>query len=171
MWSPWKTRWALALVKGIREPHEVKKKFFWPRWESNPRPPTKFCLIGQPKPAKSCLTDQNWTEFCSVLFDWPNLNQVLFDWPNLNQVLFDCPVATYERSSLSLTNLNWILTKLAWTKSSLIDQTWSLIGSSSLQGGSLRESWLLCKIVCLIVSLFTYRGWARWPASTSKGEF
>ena len=25
MWSPWKTHWALALVKGIREPHEVKK--------------------------------------------------------------------------------------------------------------------------------------------------
>ena len=32
MWSPWKTHWALALVKGIREPHEVKKKLFWPRW-------------------------------------------------------------------------------------------------------------------------------------------
>ena len=28
MWNPWKTHWALALVKGIREPHEVKKKFF-----------------------------------------------------------------------------------------------------------------------------------------------
>ena len=39
MWNPWKTHWALALVKGITEPHEVKKKFFWPRWESNPRPP------------------------------------------------------------------------------------------------------------------------------------
>ena len=26
MWSPWKTHWALALVKGISEPHEVKKK-------------------------------------------------------------------------------------------------------------------------------------------------
>ena len=39
MWNPWKTHWALALVKGIREPHEVKKKFFWPRWEWNPRPP------------------------------------------------------------------------------------------------------------------------------------
>ena len=25
MWNPWKTYWALALVKGIREPHEVKK--------------------------------------------------------------------------------------------------------------------------------------------------
>ena len=35
----WKTHWTLALVKGIREPHEVKKKFFWPRRESNPRPP------------------------------------------------------------------------------------------------------------------------------------
>ena len=39
LWSPWKTHWVLALVKGIGEPHEVKKKFFWPRWESNPRPP------------------------------------------------------------------------------------------------------------------------------------
>ena len=28
MWSPWKTHWALTLVKGIREPHEVKKKLF-----------------------------------------------------------------------------------------------------------------------------------------------
>ena len=36
MWSPWKTHWALALVKGIREPHEVKKNSFWPRWESIP---------------------------------------------------------------------------------------------------------------------------------------
>ena len=26
MWNPWKTHWALALVKGIREPHEVKKE-------------------------------------------------------------------------------------------------------------------------------------------------
>ena len=44
MWNPWKTHWALALVKGIREPHayEVKKKFFWPRWESNPRAPDKL---------------------------------------------------------------------------------------------------------------------------------
>ena len=24
MWSPWKTHWALTLVKGVREPHEVK---------------------------------------------------------------------------------------------------------------------------------------------------
>ena len=39
VWNPWKTHWALALVKGIREPHEVKLKFFWPRWESNRRPP------------------------------------------------------------------------------------------------------------------------------------
>ena len=39
MWSPWKTHWGLALVKGIREPHEVKKEFFRARWESNPRPP------------------------------------------------------------------------------------------------------------------------------------
>ena len=30
---------ANALVKGIGEPNEVKKTFFWPRWESNPRPP------------------------------------------------------------------------------------------------------------------------------------
>ena len=36
MWNPWKTYWLLALVKGIRGPYEVKKKFFWPRWESNP---------------------------------------------------------------------------------------------------------------------------------------
>ena len=28
MRNPWKTHWALALVKGIREPHEVKKKSF-----------------------------------------------------------------------------------------------------------------------------------------------
>ena len=28
MWNPWKTHWALALVKGIREPHEVKNFFF-----------------------------------------------------------------------------------------------------------------------------------------------
>ena len=26
MWNPWKTHWALTLVKGIREPREVKKK-------------------------------------------------------------------------------------------------------------------------------------------------
>ena len=26
MWSPWKTQWALALVKGIREPHEASKE-------------------------------------------------------------------------------------------------------------------------------------------------
>ena len=26
--KPMKDHWALALVKGIREPHEVKKKFF-----------------------------------------------------------------------------------------------------------------------------------------------
>ena len=26
--TPWITHWALALVKGIREPHEVKKKYF-----------------------------------------------------------------------------------------------------------------------------------------------
>ena len=26
--APWITHWALALVKGIREPHEVKKKSF-----------------------------------------------------------------------------------------------------------------------------------------------
>ena len=36
MWSPWKTHWALALVKGIREPHKGKKKFFWPRAEIEP---------------------------------------------------------------------------------------------------------------------------------------
>ena len=28
MWNLWKTHWALALVKGIREPHEVKKHSF-----------------------------------------------------------------------------------------------------------------------------------------------
>ena len=28
MWNPWKTHWVLALVKGIREPHEVKKNSF-----------------------------------------------------------------------------------------------------------------------------------------------
>ena len=28
MGSLWKTHWALALVKGIREPHEVKKNSF-----------------------------------------------------------------------------------------------------------------------------------------------
>ena len=28
MWSPWKTHWALALAKGIREPHKVKKNSF-----------------------------------------------------------------------------------------------------------------------------------------------
>ena len=26
MWNPWKTHSALALVKGIREPHEVKNR-------------------------------------------------------------------------------------------------------------------------------------------------
>ena len=26
MWNPWKTHWAVALVKGIREPHLEKKK-------------------------------------------------------------------------------------------------------------------------------------------------
>ena len=26
--NPWITHWALALVKGNREPHEAKKKFF-----------------------------------------------------------------------------------------------------------------------------------------------
>ena len=31
--------WALARVKGIKETYEVKKKFFSPRWESNPRRP------------------------------------------------------------------------------------------------------------------------------------
>ena len=29
MWNPWKTHWTLTLVKGIREPHEVKKKLFY----------------------------------------------------------------------------------------------------------------------------------------------
>ena len=28
MLNPWKTHWAFALVKGIREPHEVKKNSF-----------------------------------------------------------------------------------------------------------------------------------------------
>ena len=28
MWNPWKTHWVLALVKGIREPHEVQKNSF-----------------------------------------------------------------------------------------------------------------------------------------------
>ena len=28
MLNPWKTHWAFALVKGIREPHEVKKNYF-----------------------------------------------------------------------------------------------------------------------------------------------
>ena len=28
MWNPWKTHWALALAKGIREPDEAKKKSF-----------------------------------------------------------------------------------------------------------------------------------------------
>ena len=26
--NPWISHWALALVKGIREPHEAKKKYF-----------------------------------------------------------------------------------------------------------------------------------------------
>ena len=34
--KPMKDPMAFALVKGIREPHEVKKKFYWPRCESNP---------------------------------------------------------------------------------------------------------------------------------------
>ena len=29
MWNPWKIQWALALEKGIREPHDVKKKIFF----------------------------------------------------------------------------------------------------------------------------------------------
>ena len=32
MWNPWKTHWVLALVKGIREPHEVKKNSFDLGW-------------------------------------------------------------------------------------------------------------------------------------------
>ena len=43
MWNPWKTHWALALVKGIREPHEVKKKIILTLVgiRSNPRPPDR----------------------------------------------------------------------------------------------------------------------------------
>ena len=29
MWTPWKTHWALALVKGIRETNEAKKNSFY----------------------------------------------------------------------------------------------------------------------------------------------
>ena len=35
MWSPWKTHWALALVKGIREPHDEKMLYLKCRWMVN----------------------------------------------------------------------------------------------------------------------------------------
>ena len=37
--KPMKDPLGVSPSKGIREPHEVKKNFLWPRWESNPRPP------------------------------------------------------------------------------------------------------------------------------------
>ena len=116
--EPWITHWALALVKGIREPHEVKKKSFdlggnrtqhlWIR--STVTLPTELRgrteKVGDDLGGEPRRSETNMASFAWALPSW--ISNSTPDWPKFQGALLDLES---NRIYCSLTNS--ILSSLA----------------------------------------------------------